>query len=286
MSLLLRQHKHEGNIDDWMRELRCRVSDKISIIGFQMKPAYQDWFDAEVMPKVRGWHARTFGMEGSLLSLMSKPKTNKTAQLFSALVYGMGFKSKSMWTFGRMEWLALELVAEARELLRETTSSSTNEHLWSILARELDRERSDIEISIAFAPHKMRLLGEELESSAPGAGERSDILLLACPTGASKPTIIGCAYHTTNVFQNTASMKYGQVYPETRLLWRQYIQMPELMKVAANRLVKRLKLPNPESVDRPHFATKWKTNVFQQVPRTETTRQEPCESSDSDAVSE
>ena len=183
------------NEDNW-QEQRC-VSDKISIIGFQMKPAYQDWFDAEVMPQIRGWHARTFGMEGSLLSLMSKPKINKTAQLFSALVYGMGFKSKSMWTFGRMEWLALELVAEARELLRETTSSSTNEHLWSILAREFNRERSDIEISIAFAPHKMRLLGEELESSAPGAGERSDILLLACPTGASKPTIIGCAYHTT-----------------------------------------------------------------------------------------
>ena len=42
----------------------------------------------------------------------------------------------------------------------------------------------------------------------------------------------------------------------------------------------------PESIDRPYFATKWKTNVFQQVPRTETTRQEPCESSDSDAESE
>ena len=157
---------------------------------------------------------------------------------------------------------------------------------WSILEHELDRERSVIEISIAFAPHKMRLLGEEFEASAPGAGQRTDILLLACPTGADKPTIIGWAYHTTNVFQNTASMKYGQVYPETRRLWRQCIQMPELMKMAASSLVNRLKLPSPESVDRPYFATKWKTNVFQQVPRTETTRQEPCESSDSDAESE
>ena len=180
---------------------------------------------------------------------MTEPKSNRSAQLFSAVVYGMGCRRKSMWTLGRMEWLALELVAEARKLLRDSTKI-TNDQLWIVLEQELHGSRSDIDISIAFAPHKMRLLGDELEASAPGAGERSDVLLLAWHKDAKDPIVLGWAYHTTNVFPNTASMQSGQAYPESRVLWRQCAPLPDLMKLAACSLVRRFQVPSPiNSVD-------------------------------------
>ena len=75
----------------------------------------------------------------------------------------------------------------------------------------LGRSRAALDLSVAFAPHKMRLTGEELETAAPGANGRADVLLLAWPTDAAVPTVLGWVYHTTNVSPGTASHRPEQV---------------------------------------------------------------------------
>ena len=104
-------------------------------------------------------------------------------------------------------------------------------------------------ISIAFPPHKMRKVGDDLETDAAGAGERADVLLLAWPYDTNVASVLGSAYHTTNVPTGTASMNPGQVYPESRILWRYNAPLPDLMKVAASSLACRLGLPSPASSD-------------------------------------
>ena len=145
-----------------------------------------------------------------------------------------------------MEWLALELVAEARRILI-LRPNIQGDLFWSVIEQKLQRPRSGVDLSIAFAPHKMRLTGDELEYSAPGAGERSDILLLAWPMDVDEPTVVGWAYHTTNVPPGTCSMRRGQAYPESRVLWRQCVLVPDLMKLAAQSVARRIGLPSPVS---------------------------------------
>ena len=262
MRSLLRLKQHDPDIHKWVREVRCHKSEERSLVGFRMREKAATWFEQEFMPQVREWHAHTFGMDGTLLSLMTEPIVNKSAQLFSAVVYGIGKRTSSMFSLGRMEWLALELVAEARQVLLDPEGDE-NDALWSVLEETLEKSRRDIDIdiSIAFAPHKMRLLGDELEASAPGAGQRADVLLLAWPWDEAEPSVLGWAYHTTNVPTGTASMRHGQVYPESRVLWRQCAPLPDLMKLAACSLAKRLELPSPASVDSLHDAAEWRTDV-------------------------
>ena len=230
------------------------------MVGFRTHPHAATWLEQEFMPQVREWHAHTFGMDVTLLSLMTEPIVNKSAQLFSAVVYGIGKRKSSMFSLGRMEWLALELVAEARQVLLDPEGDE-NDALWSVLEETLEKSRKDIDISIAFAPHKMRLLGDELEASAPGAGQRADVLLLAWPWDEAEPSVLGLAYHTTNVPTGTASMHREQVYPESRVLWRHCAPLPNLMKLAACSLAKRLRLPSPASVDSLLDAAEWRTAV-------------------------
>ena len=173
---------------------------------------------------------------------MTDPVGHGTAQLFSAVVYGLGCPDVSMWSMGRMEWLAFELVSQARQVLLSRRHIRDDE-LWSVVEEKLQSPRSNVNLSIAFAPHKMRLLGDELEASAPGAGERTDVLLLAWPTDDNEPTVVGWAYHTTNVPPGTSSMRNGQAYAESRVLWRQCMPLPDLMKIAAKSLAQRLLLP-------------------------------------------
>jgi len=260
MRSLLRLKQHDPDIHKWVREVRCHKSEERSLVGFRMREKAAEWFEQEFMPQVREWHEHTFGMDGTLLSLMTEPIVNKSAQLFSAVVYGIGKRKSSMFSLGRMEWLALELVAEARQVLLNRMGNK-NDTLWSDLEKTLDKPRKDIDLSIAFAPHKMRLLGDELEASAPGAGQRADVLLLAWPWNVAEPSVLGWAYHTTNVPTGTASMHREQVYPESRVLWRHCAPLPDLMKLAACSLAKRLGLPSPASVDSLLDAAEWRTAV-------------------------
>ena len=166
-----------------------------------------------------------------------------------------------------MEWLALELIIQARLVLLAPTNEE-NEESWKTIEEKLGCRRGSMRFSLAITPHKMRLSGDELESSAPGAGERSDIWLLAWPTGSDEPTALGSAYHTTNVFPGTASMNEGQSYPESRILWRPCMELPGLMDAAARALARELNLPCPAAVsDLPESAewqraANWSTGVL------------------------
>ena len=147
-----------------------------------------------------------------------------------------------------MEWLAFQLVVEARCVLLKQ-KSKTDDTLWENIEKKCRTCRAEIDIGIAIAPHKMRLTGDVLESSAPGAGERSDVWLLAYPRHASGPTALGSAYHTTNVYAGTASHREEQSYPESRILWRDYVSLPKLMDQAAHSLALVFDLPSPDSVE-------------------------------------
>ena len=263
MRSLLRLKQHDPNVHRWVREVRCHKSAERSLVGLRMHPDATKWLERVIMPEIREWHARTFGLDGTLLSLMTEPNVNKNAQLFSAVVYGIGRRSVSMWSLGRMEWLALELVTEARQVLLDRMGNE-NDALWSVLEKTLEKPRLDIDLSIAFAPHKMRLSSDKLEASAPGAGQRADVLLLAWPMDVAEPSVLGWAYHTTNVPTGTASKRREQAYPERRVLWRHCVPLPDLMKLAACRLAKRLRLPSPASVDSLLDAEVWRTGVMSQ----------------------
>ena len=139
-----------------------------------------------------------------------------------------------------MEWLAFELVAEAQRQLMKCPDR-TRDRTWGAIATELATLASTVELKIGFAPHKMRLIGDELETSARGAGERVDVLLLAWTGTAESPRVIAEAYHTTNVPPATASMKRDQPYPESRILWRSTLLPREFVEQAANNLLRRHK---------------------------------------------
>ena len=94
----------------------------------------------------------------------------------------------------------------------------------------------------------MRLTGDELEASAPGAGKRADFLLLAYKGDEQHPYVLGYAYHTTNVVPGTSSGNSEQAYPETRVLWHMHVPLRGLMEKAATALAKALQLPTPRKL--------------------------------------
>ena len=94
----------------------------------------------------------------------------------------------------------------------------------------------------------MRLTGDELEASAPGAGKRADFLLLAYKSDEENPYVLGYAYHTTNVVPGTSSGDSEQAYPETRVLWHMHVPLRGLMEKAATALAKALQLPTPRKL--------------------------------------
>ena len=106
----------------------------------------------------------------------------------------------------------------------------------------LNCRRHHIQFDILWSPHKLEFNGENMESTAAGSNDRSDIMLLARQRGAPRATIIALVYHTTNVAENTASMRPGQAYPETRLLWRDRIDTGELPNLAMRRLAENLRI--------------------------------------------
>ena len=238
-----------------LQEMRFQVSEKRSVVGLRMTPEYEAWLDKYLLSAWHNWQNGKYGTDGTLLSLMTKSMAEGSAYLYSAVCHDSGCPT-SMWSAGRMEWLALELILQARLLLQDPLRRE-NEDAWKTIEEKLGCHRESVHLSFAIAPHKMRLSGDELESSAAGAGERSDIWLLARPKGSDVAKALGSAYHTTNVFPGTASMSKGQRYPESRILWRPCMKLPGLMDAAACALAYELDLPRPASVsDSPDWA-KW-----------------------------
>ena len=126
----------------------------------------------------------------------------------------------------------------------------------------------------------MRLTGEDLEASAPGAGKRADFLLLAYKRGENPhPHVLGFAYHTTNAVPETVSGNAKQKYPETRVLWYMHVPLPGLMEEAATSLTRSLYLPEPRHTAQeiPEILDEdtWVHTVLQ--PPAEAMDAEPCD---------
>ena len=126
----------------------------------------------------------------------------------------------------------------------------------------------------------MRLTGEDLEASAPGAGKRADFLLLAYKRGENPhPHVLGFAYHTTNAVPETVSGNAKQKYPETRVLWYMHVPLPGLMEEAATSLTRSLYLPEPrhtaQEIPKILDEDTWVHTVLQ--PPAEAMDAEPCD---------
>ena len=93
----------------------------------------------------------------------------------------------------------------------------------------------------------------------------TDVLLLAWPAAAEFPSVLVSAYHTTNVPRGTASLNPGQEYPETRILWRQNVPLPNLLRLAACSLSERLGLPQPAPVAGLLDMAVWSSSVLPQA---------------------
>ena len=83
-------------------------------------------------------HIELFGYDGTLLSFMTEPVVQGTAELFFAVVHGVGRRGVSMWSCGRMEYLAFELVVEARHLLLNPENEECAA-LWEVLNNKFQR---------------------------------------------------------------------------------------------------------------------------------------------------
>ena len=131
----------------------------------------------------------------------------------------------------------------------------------------------------------MRLTGEELETAAPGANGRADVLLLAWPTNAAVPAVLGWVYHTTNVSPGTASHRPEQAYPESRLLWRHCLPLQLLVADAAGSLANRLNMTLPESRNTLDDPVTWKTCVTYDTNSLDMTSESQTSSDESESTS-
>ena len=178
----------------------------------------------------------------------------------------------------------VDVVGVVRDLL-EDRRHTTNDPYWKVLEEKLKvPSRDSVRFSIAIAPHKMRLTGDELEASAPGAGQRADILLLAYAGMDPNPWVLGFAYHTTNVVPGTASNQKTQAYLESRILWKMIVPLQGLMQEAATSLAKLLDLPmpRPESKIREILDENvWVKNVMKQAADSMSDETADTETSDS-----
>ena len=118
------------------------------------------------------------GKPGYLANLLAAPvKESEKSLMFSVAITGLqaqGFHR--VWAMGRMDLLATELVGKTKHLM-ELRKSSFYDTDWHRIEEALEAKRNDIELLVAFAPHKMVFNGAEMESAADGANERTDIYI-------------------------------------------------------------------------------------------------------------
>jgi hypothetical protein len=210
------------------------------VLGMQVAKPWKNWFSSTFMPQVHSIQNKYRHLDGNVINIISTGLRSSSAFLFSVLVSGIGGTGEdrtSMWAMGRLEWLALELMFDAKHLLDSTPDDPEIRGLWDILERTIGCNRPNIEVDIIWTPHKLEFNGEDMESTAAGANDRADILLVARQRETIRFSIIAVVYHTTNVSENTASMRSGQAYPETRLLWRDRMDTGNLPNLAMRRLV-------------------------------------------------
>jgi len=154
---------------------------------------------------------------GSLQSLLPNPvATTTTTRLYSAIVHGLGRKSRNEPAMGRMEFLCFELVWSLQLYLARPNLRCLNKACVMLAQPSASR----LTLEIAWAPHKFEYDGSTMKTTACGANERTDFFLTATWPGCERPVILIDVYHTTNVPESTFSGDYRVPMTETRLLAR------------------------------------------------------------------
>jgi len=125
------------------------------------------------------------------------------------LIHGLGNPSWNEWAMQRAEWLALEVIILVKQLLEQNPR---------LVDAAMGANGQDVQLYIAWAPHKMQFDGFDMSSSAPGSNHRADFMLARYVGRPTKLIRICKVYHTTNVPKETTSGDAGIVNPESRLL--------------------------------------------------------------------
>ena len=188
------------------------------VVGFRFRTWTATWLYYDFLPGLHAVLEQFRGVPGYLVSFLPTPVSQGNGTyIFSAALFGFESPRATMWTLGRMELLALQLVNEVRTTL-DTRKDDEDNATRKLIENYMGALKTDVSLDIMIAPHKMLVTNDALESSAPGSGGRSDVFLIAWERKLAKGTCLMQCYHTTNSVPNTATRKRDQVYPETRLL--------------------------------------------------------------------
>ena len=109
----------------------------------------------------------------------------------------------------RAEWLALEVIILVKQLLEQDPG---------LVDAAFRANGQNVQLDIAWVPHKMQFDGFDMSSTAPGSNHRAEFMLAGYVEQLSKFVRICKVYHTTNVPKETTSGDAGIVVPESRLL--------------------------------------------------------------------
>ena len=206
--------------------------DAKAVLAQRIQADARQWFYTEWNPFLHLQNLDFRFDAGSLQSLLPNPvATTSTTRLYSAIVHGLGRKSRNEPAMGRMESLCFELVWGLQLYLARPNLRCLNKACVMLAQPSASR----LTLEIAWAPHKFEYDGSTMKTTVCGANERTDFFLTATWPGCLRPVILIGVYHTTNVPESTFSGDYRVPMTETRLLASSdYGLLPALDAVVAD----------------------------------------------------
>ena len=212
------------------------------------------WLTGSLLSTVLKAQRSFLAAPGTLLSLVPCCISfARQSYLYSAIVEGMAEPYTSLWAFGRMETLCMQVIVEAIQIL-ERTRAEREDRSWHAIETFMCVPRGYIELSIMVAPHRLDLAGGVITSPVFGVAERADIVLVASvvnphlfltSTNGLRPRAVIVVYHTMYDVGNALVSSYGtcgidNYWPESRLLWKEICDCYDLRSRTMNQLMKSL----------------------------------------------
>ena len=205
--------------------------------NWKLLPQYApQWFLETWMLQVGVLYNHFMHYDGNIINTISRHIESKSAVLFPVLVSDTGMSNTSMLALGRFEWLALKLMVPVQYLV-ESNKSRAIQNFWRSLEFVLKSKRWNRQLDIMWSRYKLEFHGENMESITYDSNNPTVVMLYAWPRIEYHGARVS---YTTNVAENTASNRPGQMYPETRLLWRDRIVTGELPNLAMQQLAEAL----------------------------------------------
>ena len=133
-----------------------------AITGLHVTEEHQRWFYSDFLRRVDSIHEQYRQEEGYLYNIIARPVSRtEDVAVFTAAVEGLGSQHWSEYGMGRMEWLALEVVTNARKILEESRDG-VHATEWCALEDLLRCKRDCITLDILWAPHKIGFDGQDM----------------------------------------------------------------------------------------------------------------------------